>query len=86
MHTFELCQSYSWLGNIRDLQNIVERSVILNSGDIFWIEKAWLASPEPPRQVVPSLRWLNARGKSLDGKASPRSSEFPDRRWTRSNS
>jgi len=49
-HTLELCQSYPWPGNIRELQNIVERSVILTSGDTFWIEKAWLAGPEPARQ------------------------------------
>jgi transcriptional regulator with GAF, ATPase, and Fis domain len=54
MNTLELCQSYSWPGNIRELQNIVERSVILCSGDIFWIEKAWLVSPEPARQELPS--------------------------------
>jgi formate hydrogenlyase transcriptional activator len=50
--TLELCQSYSWPGNIRELQNIVERSVILSSGDTFWIEKAWLVSPEPTRQEL----------------------------------
>jgi transcriptional regulator with GAF, ATPase, and Fis domain len=33
--TFELFQSYQWPGNIRELQNIVERSVILSSGDGF---------------------------------------------------
>ena len=49
-NTLELCQLYPWPGNIRELQNIVERSVILTSGDTFWIEKAWLASPEPARQ------------------------------------
>jgi PAS domain S-box-containing protein len=54
VNTLELCQSYSWPGNIRELQNIVERSVILSSGDTFWIEKAWLASPEPTRQDMPS--------------------------------
>jgi PAS domain S-box-containing protein len=53
MNTLELCQSYPWPGNIRELQNIVERSVILSSGDSFWIEKAWLASPEPARQELP---------------------------------
>src|SRR6202041_563706 len=37
-NTLELCQSYPWPGNIRELQNIVERSVILSSGDTFWIE------------------------------------------------
>ena len=30
-----------------------ERSVILTSGDTFWIEKAWLASPEPAPQELP---------------------------------
>jgi PAS domain S-box-containing protein len=54
MKTLELCQTYPWPGNIRELQNIVERSVILSSGDTFWIEKAWLASPEPARQELPS--------------------------------
>jgi PAS domain S-box-containing protein len=48
--SLELCQSYPWPGNIRELQNIVERSVILSSGDTFWIDKAWLASVQPPRQ------------------------------------
>jgi transcriptional regulator with GAF, ATPase, and Fis domain len=53
-NTLELCQSYSWPGNIRELQNIVERSVILSGGDTFWIEKAWLASPETARQELPN--------------------------------
>ena len=50
--TLERCQSYPWPGNIRELQNIVERSVILCGGDTFWIEKAWLASVQPPRQEL----------------------------------
>jgi len=50
--TLERCQSYPWPGNIRELQNIVERSVILCGGDTFWIEKAWLASVPPPRQEL----------------------------------
>ena len=53
MNTLELCQSYPWPGNIRELQNIVERSVILSGGDTFWVEEAWLASPEPARQELP---------------------------------
>jgi PAS domain S-box-containing protein len=52
-NTLEQCQSYPWPGNIRELQNIVERSVILSSGDTFWIEKAWLARMQPPRQQFP---------------------------------
>jgi PAS domain S-box-containing protein len=53
MNTLERCQSYPWPGNIRELQNIVERSVILSSGDIFGIEDAWLASPAPARHELP---------------------------------
>jgi transcriptional regulator with GAF, ATPase, and Fis domain len=51
-NTLELCQAYPWPGNIRELQNIVERSVILTSGNVFRIEEAWLASPEPARQEL----------------------------------
>jgi transcriptional regulator with GAF, ATPase, and Fis domain len=50
--SFDLLQSYPWPGNIRELQNIVERSVILCSGDTFWIEKAWLARAHAPRQEL----------------------------------
>jgi PAS domain S-box-containing protein len=46
-HTLELCSAYSWPGNIRELQNIVERAVILCSGDALSIEDAWLSVHEP---------------------------------------
>jgi PAS domain S-box-containing protein len=52
-NTLQQCQSYAWPGNIRELQNIVERSVILCSGDTFSIERAWLASQEATRQELP---------------------------------
>jgi formate hydrogenlyase transcriptional activator len=48
-HTLELCERYSWPGNIRELQNIVERSVILCSGETFSIDEAWLPSQVPLR-------------------------------------
>jgi PAS domain S-box-containing protein len=51
-NTLEQCQSYAWPGNIRELQNIVERSVILSSGDTFSIEKAWLTAVQQPRQEL----------------------------------
>jgi PAS domain S-box-containing protein len=47
--TLKLCQSYHWPGNIRELQNIVERSVILCTGDTFWVEEAWFSSQADPR-------------------------------------
>jgi formate hydrogenlyase transcriptional activator len=48
-NTLKLCQSYDWPGNIRELQNIIERSVILCTGDTFWIDEAWLSSHDAPR-------------------------------------
>ncbi len=48
-NTLKLCQSYHWPGNIRELQNIIERSVILCAGDTLWIDEAWLSSQNAPR-------------------------------------
>jgi transcriptional regulator with GAF, ATPase, and Fis domain len=45
--TLELLQSYLWPGNIRELQNVVERSVILCESDIFSIDESWLPLPLP---------------------------------------
>ena len=39
----DMLQAYQWPGNIRELQNIIERSLILCDGDIFSIDVAWLA-------------------------------------------
>lgn len=47
--TLEVCERYPWPGNIRGLQNIVERSVILCTGDTFSIDEAWLSSQAPLR-------------------------------------
>ena len=45
--SMELLQSYAWPGNIRELQNVVERSTILCEGDVFYVDRSWLArSPE----------------------------------------
>jgi formate hydrogenlyase transcriptional activator len=49
-NTLKLCQSYPWPGNIRELQNIIERSVILCTGDTFWIDEGWLSSQNAPPQ------------------------------------
>jgi DNA-binding NtrC family response regulator len=43
-----LLQNYDWPGNIRELQNVIERSVILNSGEVFAVDESWLAK-QPAR-------------------------------------
>jgi PAS domain S-box-containing protein len=41
--TLDLLQSYDWPGNIRELQNVIERSVILSSTDVFSVDGSWLS-------------------------------------------
>jgi formate hydrogenlyase transcriptional activator len=40
--TLELFQSYDWPGNIRELQNVIERAVILCDGETFLVDETWL--------------------------------------------
>ena len=50
--TLDLLQSYDWPGNIRELQNVIERSIILSSTEVFSVDELWLsgrASPHAPR-------------------------------------
>jgi len=59
--TLELLQSYPWPGNIRELQNVIERSVILCETDIFSIDENWLPQPltsESKQQVELPRRLL----------------------------
>ena len=41
--TLDLLQMYAWPGNIRELQNIIERSVILCDTDTFSVDPSWLS-------------------------------------------
>jgi formate hydrogenlyase transcriptional activator len=41
--SLERCQAYDWPGNIRELQNVIERATILAEGDVLTIEAAMLA-------------------------------------------
>jgi transcriptional regulator with GAF, ATPase, and Fis domain len=41
--TLDLLLSYDWPGNIRELQNVMERSVILSSGEVLSVDELWLS-------------------------------------------
>jgi PAS domain S-box-containing protein len=66
-NTLKLCQSYPWPGNIRELQNIIERSVILCTGDTFCVDEAWLSSQNAPGRELPGpfLETLQNHEKAL---------------------
>src|SRR5262252_7794362 len=46
--TLDLLQSYDWPGNIRELQNVIERSVILSSGEVFSVDELWFSKEASP--------------------------------------
>jgi PAS domain S-box-containing protein len=41
--SLDLLQSYPWPGNIRELQNVIERSVIVCDTDNFSVDESWLS-------------------------------------------
>jgi len=57
-------QRYAWPGNIRELQNVIERCVILAEGEILRVDPAMLPQEEPSVVRVPVLT-----GVGLDRKA-----------------
>ena len=53
--TLDLLQAYDWPGNIRELQNVIERSVILSSSEVFAVDESWLSKQSvrtPPRAAT----------------------------------
>src|SRR6516225_8381038 len=53
--TLKMFQAYHWPGNIRELQNVIERAVILCDGETFSVDEVWLHH-EPSRPSEPSTR------------------------------
>jgi formate hydrogenlyase transcriptional activator len=57
--TLELLKAYQWPGNIRELQNVVERAVILSEGDTFVVDESWLkrhpTEPVRPHEGLSAL-------------------------------
>src|SRR4030095_12078896 len=57
-------KAYPWPGNIRELQNVIERSVILCETEIFSIDESWLPQqrfPAKPKKQIELPRRLPAQ-------------------------
>ena len=65
--TLELFRGYHWPGNIRELQNVIERAVILCDGERFSIDETWLKPESSPVSgpVVPLNSALVQREKEM---------------------
>jgi PAS domain S-box-containing protein len=63
-----LMQSYAWPGNIRELQNVIERSVIVSESQTFSVDASWLSRRPSASDMdsQPSLfKRLPAREKAV---------------------
>lgn len=54
--TMKLLQSYAWPGNIRELQNVIERSMILCESEIFSVDENWLPHTERAAPAAPETK------------------------------
>jgi PAS domain S-box-containing protein len=76
--TLAMLQSYSWPGNIRELQNVVERSIIVCETETFSVDPSWLSGESgqtypgnqpsaetsaPPEKEVIEAALAKTRGK-----------------------
>jgi len=58
--TLRLLESYPWPGNIRELQNVIERSVIVCETANFSVDESWL-SQQPPEKKAGSQLYLSEK-------------------------
>jgi len=49
--SLQLLQTYPWPGNIRELQNVLERAVILSEGDTLTVDATWIESDASPASI-----------------------------------
>jgi PAS domain S-box-containing protein len=65
--TLDLFQTYAWPGNIRELQNVIERAVILCEGEIFAVDETWLmrVDGKSSAPLAPLLTNLIEREKEM---------------------
>jgi formate hydrogenlyase transcriptional activator len=50
--SLERLESYPWPGNIRELQNVIERSVIVCDTEDFFVDESWLSHQRQPERPL----------------------------------
>ena len=65
--TLELFRAYNWPGNIRELQNVIERAVVLCDSGTFSVDETWLkrAATSKSSPAVPLSATLTEREREL---------------------
>jgi formate hydrogenlyase transcriptional activator len=65
--TSTLLQAYDWPGNIRELQNVIERAVIIADSDTLAIDERWLGGrpPKPSAVTLPPAATLATHEKDV---------------------
>jgi len=66
--SLQLLQSYPWPGNIRELQNVIERSVVVNETKTFSVDDSWLskrAQPAEPAKAPQLSQRLASQEKEI---------------------
>jgi formate hydrogenlyase transcriptional activator len=49
--TVEVFQAYEWPGNIRELQNVIERAVVLCDSETFSVDERWLKGDQSQHEA-----------------------------------
>src|SRR5437870_403037 len=65
--TLEVRQGYSWARNFRELQNVIERSIVICETETFAIDESWVRRelPKPPHLVQSFADDLVAREREM---------------------
>jgi formate hydrogenlyase transcriptional activator len=66
--SLDLLQSYPWPGNIRELQNVIERSVIVCETETFSVDESWLSRQSPsnePNREIGLFKRLPSQEKAI---------------------
>lgn len=61
----EQLESHDWPGNVRELQNVVDRALILSSGDTLELDRAFVADKHSPDASTASSNESATAAKTL---------------------